>query len=89
MFAASVEQVRTLSYMSGDYYDAATNRYQMVPQDSVSRTISSDHYIDYEWRKENAVLGYLLYDIQYDFTGDVTYKYDGRTVITHREDFMR
>ena len=88
MFAACVEQVKTLSYISGDYYDATTNSYQQVPQDKVSKTKSSSHYLDYTWRKEKAVLGYLLYNTQYDLTGNVTYSYDGRIVITHRENFM-
>ncbi len=88
MFAACVERVKTLTHMSGSYYDAAENSYLPVPSDQTTDTIASEHFLDYAWRKEKAVLGYLLYDTQYDLTGDVKFKYGDRVVFTFRENFL-
>lgn len=42
---------------------------------------------DYTWRKDNAVLGYLLSSTQYDMTGDLRYYYEDEVKVTHKEDF--
>ena len=42
---------------------------------------------DYTWRKDNAVLGYLLSSTQYDMTGDLRYYYEDEVKVTHKEEF--
>ena len=86
-FGASVEYVNVRSYMSGDYYDPALNRYVSFDKNEITDTRYSDHYNDHTWWCEQAVLGFHSMDSVIDMTGTVRYYYDGNEVITHREDF--
>lgn len=82
-----VEYVTASSYMSGQYYSAAENRYVAVPTQANSTTKYSSNYNDGYWRNSNAVFGYIHSMPVYEAVGDVEYKYGGTTKITHRENF--
>lgn len=84
---SSVEYVRTSSYMSGQYYSSSSNKYVSVPQNSKSNTTYSSKYSDTNWRKQQAVLGFLSSVIKWNTTGSVQYKYGGTTKVTHSENF--
>lgn len=82
-----VEEVTAYSYMSGSYYDASSNLYRSVPENKAYDTRYSSRYDDDKWRKDYAVVGYLNSWIQWDTVGDVVYKYNGTTKITHKHNF--
>lgn len=82
-----VEYVRATSHLSGHYYSASTNRYEPVNQREVGTTKYSSKYDDFNWRKQQAVLGYLHSNINWNTTGAVQYKYGGTTKVTHSENF--
>ena len=73
--------------MSGSYYDASTNRYDGVPESKKYDTRYSSKFNNDQWRKNYAVIGYLNSWTQWDSVGDVAYKYNGSTKITHRHNF--
>lgn len=78
-----VENVVASSYMGGMYYDAEQNRYLAVPEAPKSITLYSEHYFDYEWRKQKAAIGYFYSSPQYDIIDKVEYKYGNETKIIH------
>lgn len=82
-----VEEVTAYSFMSGSYYDASTNRYASVPENKKYDTRYSSKFNNDQWRKNYAVIGYLNSWTQWDSVGDVAYKYNGSTKITHRHNF--
>ena len=82
-----VEEANLVSYMSGLYYSASLNRNEQVPDDKVIDHRKSSKFDDFDWRKENAVLGYIGNSVRYDIVGDVQYQYNGSVVVTHRHDF--
>ena len=82
-----VEYANLLSYFSGMYYSAASNRYVAVPLDTVTQMTYSDHLDNRTWRIEQAIIGYRTGVIYYDLVGSAQYMYNNSVVITHREDF--
>ena len=87
MYGSCVEYVMAVTSMSGQYYSATANRYLAVPTDESWKVSFSSKYSDEEWKKSQAVAGYLQYWTQYDIVGDVEYKYGNKVVITHPENF--
>lgn len=83
-----VESVYSFSYMSGTYYDAATNTMKAVPGNSQGSTKYSSYYSDLDWRKRNAVIYMLnLNGCRYDSVGDVSFYYGNEKKITLLENF--
>lgn len=85
-YGCYVEEVTAFSYMSGSYYSASLNRYENVPEAKKYDTRYSSHFNDMQWRKDSAAIG-LNSGIVKNAVGDVQYKYNGTTKITHRENF--
>ncbi|WP_316520655.1 hypothetical protein [Neglectibacter sp. CSJ-5] len=80
---SSVEYAKATSHISGQYYSASANSYVGIPYKPVSTTLYSSKYSDYEWRKSQAVNGYMHSVINYDTTGPVRYRYGSEVKITH------
>lgn len=86
-FGCFVEEVEAASYFNGWYYNSSSHSKQQLVTPTVYRTIYSDKFDDWDWRKNYAVLGYLYSDPYGDITDDVEYYYDGDAIITHRHNF--
>ncbi len=82
VYGSSVEYAKSTYYFSGHYYDAATNAYTEVAPNSRSRTVYSDHYSDYTWRK-NTAIDNLFGIATYDMVDPIKYAYNGVVKITH------
>lgn len=83
-----VESVYVYSYMSGMYYDAATNKMKSVEKNEQESTKYSSYYSDLDWRKRNAVIYMLnLNGCRYDSVGDVSFYYGNIKTITLIENF--
>lgn len=80
---SSVEYAKVTSHISGQYYSASANSYVGIPYKPVSATLYSSKYSDYEWRKSQAVNGYMHSSINYNTTGAVRYRYGSEVKITH------
>jgi len=57
LYGSMVEYAKATSYFSGLIYYESTNSMAPVDDSLVERTLYSEHYSDFEWRKEGAVLG--------------------------------
>lgn len=86
-FGCFVEEVEAASYFNGWYYNSSSHSKQQLVTPTVYRTIYSDKFDDWNWRKNYAVIGYLYSDPYGDITDDVKYYYDGKAIITHRHNF--
>lgn len=84
---SSTEFVQCVTYMSGDYYNATTNTSTNIPENRVTKINKSTYYSNPDWKKQNAVLGYLRGSTIFDTTGKVEYEYGGDVVITHLVNF--
>lgn len=85
---SSVEYVKFKSYISGTYYDAASNSMQAVPASESSGVHYSAYYNDYTWRHQKAVLSIINgVGCKYDTTGAVKFYYGDTLKITHSENF--
>lgn len=80
-----VTAARLRSKTTGVYFDIRKKAYLDVPEDAVEFVRTSQYYLDYTWRKNNAVIGFLNSMIMHDASGNVTYRHDGKVRITHRE----
>lgn len=80
---SSVEYAIATSHISGQYYSASANSYVGIPYRPASSTLYSNEYNDYNWRKSQAVNGYMHSVINYNTTGPVRYKYGSEVKITH------
>lgn len=82
VYGSCVEFARYTYYLSGHYYDAATNAYKSVPANEGGSVKYSDRYHDHTWRKVKAIES--LYGLQsYNSTGPIKYYYGGVVKITH------
>lgn len=82
-----VEEVSASSYIGGFCYNEKTNQYEPINENMVQEISYSSKYFDTQWRKDYAVRGYLTSMTQWDIIGDVVYKYNDITKITHRHNF--
>lgn len=87
-YGSSVEYVNTYSYLSGMYYDRVSNQYTSVDRNDDRNTNYTDHYFDYTWRKEQAVIGYESFKPRGEFTGTIKYYYGNKAIVTHTEDYV-
>lgn len=87
MNGSCVEYVRIRSRIDGDYYNATVNAIISFPEEEKVNIKYSNEYLDYTWRKEKAVYGFENYWTQYDLTGNIKYRHDGKVIITHYENF--
>lgn len=83
-----VEKVTMVSQITGLYYDASLNQHVSIPNNTCSRTQRSENYLEFDWRKIYAILGYQQSIRYFDLTGDIEYTYNNRVVLTHRENFI-
>ncbi len=86
-FGCYVEEVEAASYFNGWYYNSSSQSKQQLVTPTVYKTIYSDKFNDWDWRKNYAVIGYLTSYIYPDITDDVEYYYEGEAIITHRHNF--
>lgn len=85
---SSVEYVKYKSYMSGYYYNAATNAMEQVPGNESTGVKYSKYYNDYTWRNQKAAIAATNGSgCTYDVTGAVTYYYGNSLKATHSENF--
>lgn len=80
---SSVEYASALSTVHGHYYSPSLNEPVATEGNKKSVQLNSSKYNDYNWRKSQAVNGYMHSVINYDTTGPVRYKYGSEVKITH------
>ena len=87
MNGSCVEVAEMASYLNGWYYDVTMNTKNSLVTDCEKKQVRSEQYYDLTWRKENAVIGYLNYAIQWDVTDSVKYRHGDKVIITHYNNF--
>ena len=85
--AQSSAYVRTKSKCAGYVYDDTISDYVWVDGNEEIHTHYSPKYFNKEQRKQDAVLAYLRYDLDYDCTGDVQFRHYGNILLTFYEPF--
>lgn len=86
VFGSCVEVAELRSTLDGYYYDVNTYNHEFKVESNTQLKWSS-HFHDIEWRKNYAVIGYLNSWIQWDVTGNATYSFGERIMITHTRNF--